>query len=65
MFKVVKDRCIGCNICIDLCLEAAIRMTDDEVAEINPQKCASCGVCAEICTQKAIEKEIVRKKIPS
>jgi Na+-translocating ferredoxin:NAD+ oxidoreductase RNF subunit RnfB len=52
MFKIDKEKCIGCAICIDYCPIGAIIMKDDK-AEINNQ-CTDCGDCVQACPQGAI-----------
>ncbi|MBN2318402.1 MAG: 4Fe-4S binding protein [Acidobacteria bacterium] len=49
---VDAEKCIGCGLCIDVCLQEAITLSD--VAKINPRKCIACGACAEECPNEAI-----------
>ncbi len=69
---VDKEKCAGCNICVDNCPVGAISMKDGK-AEIDMDKCIRCGKCHEICPQNAVrhdsekipqevEKNIVRTK---
>ncbi|MBS3948092.1 MAG: 4Fe-4S binding protein [Dethiobacter sp.] len=55
MFIVDISACIGCAVCMDLCPEGAISLTEDQTAQIDPQKCVTCGFCLGVCTQEAIE----------
>lgn len=52
---VNKDKCNGCEICVDSCLYAAIDMVDGK-AWIN-EKCTICLVCIEECPVEAIFQE--------
>ena len=44
-YKVIPNKCIGCQLCVPRCPVNAITMVDD-VAVINPDKCINCGICA-------------------
>ena len=57
MIEVIKDRCVGCNICIKSCAYDAIFKTDG-VVEIDQDKCTLCGACISACKFDAI---IVRR----
>jgi len=51
---IVDDtKCIGCNICGNLCYFGAIGVVED-TAEVFEGKCRGCGVCAAACPEKAI-----------
>jgi len=54
--RVKIDACVGCEMCIDVCKEGAIKMVDD-IAEIDPEKCTSDGLCVDECPTEAIELE--------
>ncbi|KKQ04378.1 MAG: Pyruvate ferredoxin/flavodoxin oxidoreductase, delta subunit [Candidatus Moranbacteria bacterium GW2011_GWE2_36_40] len=63
---VDKDKCIGCETCVQYCPDACIEMrtynsqltTDNKkqkkVADIDYDFCKGCGVCAQVCPVKAI-----------
>ena len=48
------DLCIGCGTCVDLCINKAIELNDDDKAERVEEFCAGCGVCAYHCPENAI-----------
>lgn len=53
--KVIREECIGCGSCVEVCAFDAIDMVDD-IAVIN-DKCTVCGSCIEVCPTEAIVRE--------
>lgn len=49
-----KDKCIGCNSCVEACPEKACTLTPDGIVT-NLQLCTVCGICADVCPTKATE----------
>ncbi len=63
--RVDKDRCQGCEKCVDNCAFGAIEMIEGK-AEINSFFCEGCGTCQLVCPHKAIElKEVVNGEMRS
>src|SRR5699024_1377715 len=58
--KVIKEECIGCGQCVEVCPFEAIDIIDEK-AVIN-ENCTICGSCIEVCPTEAIYKEEVEKK---
>ena len=52
MFRVNKERCVGCGVCVDVCPAGAISM-DNGKAVISGQ-CVDCSRCVQVCPQRAI-----------
>jgi len=53
LYKVLREKCVGCGICVDKFACPAI-LRENKVVKILPELCAGCGVCAAICPAKAI-----------
>jgi ferredoxin len=58
---VDKDKCTGCEICINECPVGAISLIEEK-AEINMEKCIRCGKCHEVCPQEGVRHD--SEKIP-
>lgn len=52
--KVIKDRCVSCGICAEVCPVNAITMNDENLPDINLDVCNLCGICIEKCPTGAI-----------
>ena len=53
MFKVNKEKCIGCKLCVKDCFVNDIEMVDNK-AYIRNKTCFKCGHCIAICPQNAV-----------
>lgn len=59
---IFKERCKGCDICVQVCPEHILEMSK-EVNEkgmqfavlFAPEKCTGCTICAVMCPDLAIE----------
>jgi len=51
--KVDKEKCTGCESCVEECPSEAIKMVNDK-AEIDVDACVDCGVCVDACPAEAI-----------
>jgi ferredoxin len=54
--KVDKEKCTGCESCVEECPSEAITMADDK-AQIDLDTCVDCGVCVDACSAEAISME--------
>lgn len=56
---ISQQKCIGCEICVNICFYNVLGMTykeDDCYATVEyPDKCIACGKCQHICPSNAIK----------
>ncbi len=57
MIEVIRDKCVGCELCLKACAYDAIVIID-KIAEIDMDKCTLCGACVSACPFDAI---LIRK----
>ena len=50
---VDKEKCTGCENCIEICPVDAISIKDKK-ASINEEECIECGNCVDECPNEAI-----------
>lgn len=55
--RVNPDKCTSCGNCVKFCPTGAIKVQDDETAEIDLDACIGCGACANVCGEDAITLE--------
>lgn len=56
MFKVDKEKCIGCSQCVNDCFFNHI-ILENEKAEIKNETCLKCGHCIAVCPTNAISTD--------
>ena len=50
-----KDKCTGCEECIDACPAQVLELVDDKSDAVNLDECLGCETCVEVCPEGAIE----------
>jgi Fe-S-cluster-containing hydrogenase component 2 len=53
---VDKEKCTGCETCVDECPAVAITMNDSK-AKVDQELCVDCGSCVDVCPSEAIQLE--------
>jgi len=53
---VDKEKCNGCESCVEECPSEAIKMVDGK-AVVDVDTCVDCGVCVDTCPAEAISME--------
>ncbi|HIJ06061.1 4Fe-4S binding protein [Methanocalculus sp.] len=51
-----KEKCTGCETCVDICPSAAISMKDEK-AVVDEDTCVDCETCVDECPAEAIHME--------
>ncbi|MFX1366361.1 MAG: DUF362 domain-containing protein [Promethearchaeota archaeon] len=53
--NLIKNRCVKCGQCADICPANAIKFIDGNYPMFLRKKCISCLCCSELCPQNAIK----------
>jgi Fe-S-cluster-containing hydrogenase component 2 len=53
---VDKEKCTGCETCVESCPLDAIKMQDG-IAVIDADTCGDCGACVDVCPTEAISMD--------
>lgn len=54
---VDKDKCEGCEECVDVCPTEVFEMVDGKSEVANAEECLGCESCIEVCEPVAITIE--------
>lgn len=61
MFKIEKNKCCGCEACVQRCPVNCIHMFPDSEGfrypVIEEQRCTHCGLCQRVCPSQIFKKE--------
>jgi pyruvate formate lyase activating enzyme len=50
----VAERCLSCDLCLNVCEQAALSNAPDNGKTIDRERCDCCGACAERCPGEAL-----------
>ena len=59
VFRVMvdKEKCKGCEDCIEVCTVSVFEMQDGKSIVSNGEACIGCGSCVGVCKETAITVE--------
>jgi len=52
--EVVRDKCIGCGLCMEVCPAFVLDVTQEKARVLRRDWCIGCGQCGAICPVQAI-----------
>jgi len=55
MIKFDENKCTGCKVCVGVCPQRVIKMTNDKAKVTDYASCMECGACKLNCQFDAIE----------
>jgi NADH:ubiquinone oxidoreductase subunit F (NADH-binding)/(2Fe-2S) ferredoxin len=58
-FRIIPDRCTGCQSCVRVCPTAAISGPRSQAHNLDQSKCIKCRSCYEICKFDAVAGEAI------
>lgn len=53
--QVIKDYCVACGTCVNVCPLGAIKIVGGVFAEVDQSKCVGCSKCVKECPASTIE----------
>lgn len=62
--QVLKEQCVACGTCANVCPMSAIKIEAGVFAEVDQIKCVGCSKCEKECSASVI-KIITREEVKS
>jgi electron transport complex protein RnfB len=54
-YKICEFGCLGLGSCVQACKFEALRISENELPEVDPAKCTGCGACVQACPRHLIQ----------
>jgi len=58
-FRIIPDRCTGCQMCVKVCPTKAISGPRSQAHNLDQSKCIKCRSCYEVCKFDAVAGEAI------
>jgi len=52
--SIDQEKCIGCELCVRVCPQKVLAMTDGKLQVVHPDHCMGCFGCEEVCPHGAV-----------
>ncbi len=60
MIIAPKEKCTGCELCVNVCAQKAIQMREDQYGflypEVDNSRCVQCGLCSKKCPANLVNQ---------
>jgi len=55
--ELCEEKCVGCGMCIEVCPQGVIALSNGAACLVDRDACMECGACARNCPAEAITVE--------
>jgi len=55
MINFDNDRCTGCSVCVNVCPQGVLELSDKKARITDYESCMECGACQLNCEYAAVE----------
>jgi len=55
----INKNCKNCGLCASFCPQGVLKLIDNKLTVVQPEKCRGCRICEKYCPDLAIE---IKKK---
>lgn len=62
--NIIKNSCVACGTCINVCPRDAIKIVEGVFAEVDETKCIGCTICTKECPASIIEMNTIEEVVP-